>query len=717
MAYRLYFGSYLLYDGNMDGYRLGELAADFTAGEAGTLTFRIFDDHPNISHLAKLKGSVRLYEDSAVIFNGRIVSDTRDFWNARTVTCEGGLAYLNDSVIGPHNFPQDFLNDQDYQEAYHNGNVVQYYFAWLIAQHNAQVTAGQKLTAGTVSVHAYGNYFERVQTEYTTTLDALRKLLTETELGGYVLPAYSGTTITLDYLADYRAAGNQPIEFAKNLLDMAAESDGKEAFSQILPTGKDGLDISTYSDGAITSDLTKTGLLITSASRQTAYGNITKHVSYDDEETTAGLVTRAAQELAASGLAQTVTVKAADLHFQSAGLAHFAVGQYARLQDTPHGFAAEFPITAYHLDCLDPAQTAITLGLRILTQTDINRKRDYRVQIIDTRTEEDLSEVNAKIDANTGKIEDVGAAVVSNEENLQETLGNGIGAADIRSTRFTGNYIKCAGGTVTDTSGTTDTVTLSPTTEISETDDVITVTSRINANGTTVNKWKSGPGSSMTYYLVQRIGTKYFRTKIVIEVPSAIDAAGSGWIQMGDSYTWTRTYSSALMDETLGLSTSPTATTGQSSISTTLSVTYQVNATTEAATATNNALVPAVTNAYKLGSASYRWKDIYSQNAVSTASARIFKRDIADLDERHDVLFDHLRPRRFKFTEGHREHYGLVLDELADAMSAAGLSSEEVGAYVLAHTENPTGEGCIRYEELISLLIREVQELKRRIDK
>ena len=715
MAYRLYFGSYLLYDGNMDGYRLGELAADFTAGEAGTLTFRIYDDHPNISRLSKLKGSVRLYEDSAVIFNGRIIKDERDFYNSRLVTCEGGLAYLNDSYIAPHSFPADFTSDQDYWDAFYNGNVVQYYFAWLIGQHNGQVTSGQKLTAGTVDVRAPGNYFERVQTEYTTTLDALRTLLTESDLGGHVLPAYSGTTITVDYLTDYRAAGNQPIEFAKNLLDMAADSDGKEAFSQILPIGKDGLDISTYSDGAITTDLTKTGLLITSASRQTAYGNITRVVEYGDEETTAGLVTRAATELAANGLAQTVTVRAADLHFQDANLSHFVAGQYAQLQDTPHGFSAQFPITQMHIDALDPAQTEITLGLRILTQTDINRKRDYRVQIIDTRTEEDLTELEAKVDANTGHIEDNANAIVTNDNTVTETLNNGIGAYDLKSTRNTANYMRCAGGTVTDKSGTTDTATLNTTTTVSESGGVISVACRFTANAALLNKWKCGPGAVLTYYLVQRRGMTFYRWLMSFALPAQIDAVGSGWIQMGDSWTYTRTASSELMDETLGLATSRTATTGVMTLTDSATVTYQVGATTEAASAMQNALVPDTNNAYKLGSASYRWKDIYSQNAVSVGSARMFKTDIVDMDERHDVLFDNLRPRVYRFTEGHRLHYGLVLDEMAEAMEAAGLTSEEVGAYVLANTGNPGGEGCIRYEELIALLVREVQELKRRI--
>ena len=102
---------------------------------------------------------------------------------------------------------------------------------------------------------------------------------------------------------------------------------------------------------------------------------------------------------------------------------------------------------------------------------------------------------------------------------------------------------------------------------------------------------------------------------------------------------------------------------------------------------------------------------------VAVTSARQFKTNIANLDERHSVLFDNLTPRSFQYIEGQsgRTHYGLIVDELREAMDAAGLTTEECAAYCLGDPSNPDGEGGIRYYELVALCIREIQRLKQEL--
>ena len=102
-------------------------------------------------------------------------------------------------------------------------------------------------------------------------------------------------------------------------------------------------------------------------------------------------------------------------------------------------------------------------------------------------------------------------------------------------------------------------------------------------------------------------------------------------------------------------------------------------------------------------------------SGASVTSWRGAKHDIEQLDDRYSVLFDNLNPTRFKYNDGisDRYHTGLILDEMKAAMDVAGIDNKEFAAYCINNEE--TGEGGIRYSELIALLIKEVQTLKKEI--
>lgn len=96
-------------------------------------------------------------------------------------------------------------------------------------------------------------------------------------------------------------------------------------------------------------------------------------------------------------------------------------------------------------------------------------------------------------------------------------------------------------------------------------------------------------------------------------------------------------------------------------------------------------------------------------------SYRAAKHDIESLDDRYSILFDNIEPVRFKYNNGQsdRYHTGFILDELKSAMDVAGVDSSEFAAYCVR--DEQTGEGGIRYEEIIALLVKEVQALKKEI--
>lgn len=94
------------------------------------------------------------------------------------------------------------------------------------------------------------------------------------------------------------------------------------------------------------------------------------------------------------------------------------------------------------------------------------------------------------------------------------------------------------------------------------------------------------------------------------------------------------------------------------------------------------------------------------------------KKDIADFTDAYSVLFDHLRPRTYKWIEGtsDRAHSGFVVQEVVEAITAAGLTTQDFAAVVaFGDPEDEETEWGLRYEEIISLNTWEIQKLKARV--
>jgi len=69
--------------------------------KTGTLTFDISPLHPHYNKINKLSSVIRMYDNSAFLFEGRVMSDKKDFYNVKSVECEGELGYLLDSIQMP----------------------------------------------------------------------------------------------------------------------------------------------------------------------------------------------------------------------------------------------------------------------------------------------------------------------------------------------------------------------------------------------------------------------------------------------------------------------------------------------------------------------------------------------------------------------------------------------------------------------------------------
>ena len=431
--YQLKYKNYILYDPRLADEKLivRDPSVKLAVSKAGEMAFTVDAEHPYLSNLRRMSGFVELLDGTFPIYRGRITSDIKDFYGAHKIETEGIMAALNDSIIPPFNFPEGFTEDASYNAAAASGNVVEFFFRWILSQHNAQVSAEQQILPGVCTVADPNNYITRGSTDYLTTMEAIRGKLSESSLGGNLLIRYENDGNYLDYYAELPLTNTQTVEFAENLLDLSSEVDGTSIYTAILPEGKDGLTIGNLPDGDLTDDLVKSGKIIYSKSGVATYGRITRHIKWDDVTEAANLQTKAKAALADNGLSmpETITCKAVDLGWQE-GIQHFRVGRMTALLSTPHGYSASYPLMELAPDILDPGNTQITLGgtSRTYTGSQIDADRKTNERIENTR-----AELIERVEDSTGQItqtttqqitdlqQNVNSIILSALENYVET--------------------------------------------------------------------------------------------------------------------------------------------------------------------------------------------------------------------------------------------------------------------------------------------------------
>ena len=374
--YQLFFNDLPIYDPRTEDLLVREPDVHLAVGAAGEVSFVIDDDHPHAGQLTKLKGILELRADGRPIFKGRIIRDTRDFNLSRQIEAEGLLACLNDSVIPPFVYPDDWENDPGYQEAHENGNVIEFFLRWLLDQHNSQVGPAQQIVLGDVTVADPNNYIARASDKHATTMETIRSKLAEL-LGGHLLADYSGENTILHYYGELPLTNTQVRRGVYGRL--VSELDDSTTFTAIFPVGKDGLTLCELPDGQISPGYFKQGCIIYSQEAEEQYDGVrvVRLEEWSDVTLAENLQTKALARLSEGGplLTQTITVKAVDLGFDPEhGVSRFVVGRHVQIESGPHGFSAVYPLMELDPDIMDPGNTSIVLGATIKSSTDFTQQ-------------------------------------------------------------------------------------------------------------------------------------------------------------------------------------------------------------------------------------------------------------------------------------------------------------------------------------------------------
>lgn len=430
--YQITYDHYILYDPRFataeDKLMITEPDVYLAVGKAGEMSFVLQPDHPYLDRLRRMQGVVSLLDDGVPVYRGRITKDNATYYGSRKITTEGLMACLNDSVMPPFSFPGDVEEDEEYQTAAASGNVVEYFFRWVLARHNAQVSEAQQIKPGVCTVTDGNNYIARSSTEYLPTMEVLTTRLPKSALGGHLLIRYEADGNYLDYYADLPLTNTQRVEYAANLLDIVSERDGTEIYTSILPVGKDGLTIADVADGDLTDDLVKDGLTVYSRSGVAAYGRINRYVRWDDVTVVANLLAKAKASVSSAGLAtqESITVQAVDLGWQDS-VQHFRVGRMTLLVSTPHGYNAAYALTELQPDILSPGNTRITLGATRQTYTgaQIDTDRETK-EDMDRQREEIKSEMREET---RQQLDQVTESTMQQITDVQQSLNSIILAA------------------------------------------------------------------------------------------------------------------------------------------------------------------------------------------------------------------------------------------------------------------------------------------------
>ena len=373
--YQIKCDDYILYDPRDDELKVLNPQCNLEVNKVGGASFTMLPTHPFYGKLKKLKSVFQIRQDDFIIFRGRMTEDSQDFQNRFDVDLEGALAYANDSVIPPFDFPGDFA------EAETAENVVAYFLGWILDQHNAQVETWQKLKLGNVTVADPNNYITRSSTKYDTTWNTLKSKLFDSALGGYIVMRYEDDGNYVDYLADFELTNNQRIVLGENMRDITKKSVATDIYSAIFPQGADGLTLEGLADGDLTEDLVKQGKFIYSKSAREACG--WKCVPPDESQWNSVTVVNNLKNKAVEYLTQnammlsdTITVKAVDLHFTDEEIQSFRIGRKVIVDSPVHGVTnAVYDLTKLNIDLLKPQGTTITVGATVKTMIDASNKQ------------------------------------------------------------------------------------------------------------------------------------------------------------------------------------------------------------------------------------------------------------------------------------------------------------------------------------------------------
>lgn len=408
--YRFYCDDTLFYKSGVDDkeYYLLDSKLSLEKGKIGSLSFTLPSSNVVYDRIHKLKSIITVYDDEEEIFRGRVLYDEKDFYNRKSITCEGELAFLLDSIVRPYE---------------HQGKISEF-FSFLIENHNSQVEERKQFNVGNVTVTDNNDYINRSSTDYDNTYEVITKKLIESH-GGYLKIRVVDGVRYIDFVEDYGEVNDQVIEFGVNLLDIKEFITAENIFTCLIPLGAKGEDGNRLTINNVNSGVdylqNDTGVDL--------FGKIWAFQTWDDVTVASNLKTKAQEYLDANiEMSVTLTLKAVDLHLINVNTDRIKAGDKLRVISIPHKIDKYFECTKVEINPINPQNNAYTFGSTYKSLTDPSTSVDsitskYVEEAI-TKVEETTQQHIANIKENLTQ-EEIMNIITNNGESQGVYLVNG----------------------------------------------------------------------------------------------------------------------------------------------------------------------------------------------------------------------------------------------------------------------------------------------------
>ena len=462
--YVLTYAGNVIHDPREEGVQIsaGKLVEE--SGQSPTLSFTVQPTHPlwrafNRESVMNTEREIELteHETQKILFRGRIRKVSMSMNGSIDVTCEGAMAYLNDTTVRPYKTYDTDEIDCEINAPAKAGEL----FEWFIEQHNSRVS--NRCEKFKVGINAGVNFgaLQRGTGTRPTTLKEMREKLTKL-CGGYFRVRYVGEDNYLDWLnADGSSEAAQSVELGQNLLDLNTGADGKDIYTAIVPVGKTGegedeKDVTIDDEHAYVGggyDIVGDAVVDTAMAER--YGVIEKLMEYDHLNQPQALADKAVADLAAGKLSDSITVSATDLHYADATVQQIDYLQRVQVTSEPHGIDRMMLCVGRTINLVDPKATKYSFGaiegtltksgttsqertqeatekrLTALASTTRKTVEDtHKTTVAVAAVEEKAVAVEKKADAATEKIADVATTATAAAEKVDTVAAKAEKAAE-----------------------------------------------------------------------------------------------------------------------------------------------------------------------------------------------------------------------------------------------------------------------------------------------
>lgn len=317
----------------------------------GSFVFTVYKDNPFYNSFKKLKTAIRIINfdsngNEEEIFCSRVLNEEIDFEGEKTVTCEGNMAYLLDSIQRP--YKGEYTPDE--------------LFRLYIDNHNNQVEEEKRFVVGNITVT--GEKAKYDESDYNDTRTAIDDKLINV-YGGYIRTRKGSDEYYIDYLKDYDDESGQNITFGENILDITEYIKADDIKTCIIPLGATNsatgkpITIASVNNGAD---------YIYDQAAVDAFGKIFGTISYSDMESPATLLQKSQEDIKnLINLSVTIELTAVDLKDLGYDVKDIKIGDKLPVISKPHGINSYMQVSKMSKNLKEIDDCNVTLGSTLKT--------------------------------------------------------------------------------------------------------------------------------------------------------------------------------------------------------------------------------------------------------------------------------------------------------------------------------------------------------------